>query len=318
MRRDILCYNPNCQNKVAEEETKKTDRPKRGHSLCPACKAVKDEKKRARLIAFNKGEQIRKANSERMTAHNPACGGGPKRVKPPKPPREVVLQKISDRMKSNNPMHNPEIAARAHATMKSRKHRYKRGPEHHLWRGNRDFNNTCRCQLYPIWTKPILERDGYRCVRCGTHEHLQVHHEHPLRAIIRRVREQHGIRSFTDIPSSEWQPYIDEVIALHKTEDGVTVCRDCHDEIDGFYNKPRAERAKHGEGEADFTVELLREFRKSLDRSEDRLSYRDAVGMSDWDKGRDSAIRRRNEWLRRMLKDYSPLKGQATEVETRQ
>ena len=104
-------------------------------------------------------------------------------------------------MRVNNPMFNVETAKRMSATVNSKiesgERVYKRGPEHHLWKGNRDFNNVCRCQLYQVWTKVILKRDNFKCTCClkGSGG-LQVHHTRPLRDIIGVVKDRHNVKSF--------------------------------------------------------------------------------------------------------------------------
>lgn len=65
---------------------------------------------------------------------------------------------------------------------------------------------------YFAWRTRVLKRDGFTCVKCGSHENLQVHHlwgynENPELAIV--------------------------------DDNGVTLCKDCHEQyhnINGYYD----------------------------------------------------------------------------------
>jgi hypothetical protein len=46
---------------------------------------------------------------------------------------------------------------------------------------------------------------------------------------------QHKIKSLMQILSNQWQPFVDEVIALHLLSDGIIVCEECHTKIDPQY-----------------------------------------------------------------------------------
>lgn len=54
----------------------------------------------------------------------------------------------------------------------------------------------------PNWRKKILERDGYRCVKCGTTKPLHVHHKIPFR-----------------------------IVKGHTMENMITLCKGCHKKI---------------------------------------------------------------------------------------
>ena len=113
---------------------------------------------------------------------------------------------------------------------------YVSGPKHHLWKGNRDFNNSCRRDLYPVWVFPILNRDNFTCTECGSSQNLQVHHLKPLRLFIDEIKIKYNISSFTEYSAEELYPYVQEVITMHKLEDGITVCAHCHADIDEMYH----------------------------------------------------------------------------------
>lgn len=65
--------------------------------------------------------------------------------------REVFLQKSRERMIANNPMFNPESVLKMRKTFKERIDSgeivYKKGLNHHLYKGNRNFNKQVRIEL---------------------------------------------------------------------------------------------------------------------------------------------------------------------------
>ena len=52
------------------------------------------------------------------------------------------------------------------------------------------FRTACKNLLYISWTRPILERDKFKCTQCGTHEELEVHHIKPFRKILQTVADE--------------------------------------------------------------------------------------------------------------------------------
>ena len=255
MLQKTLCFS--CDAVISESDNPRARKSSiKGRTLCPECRSAHVES----MAKRNKSQETRNANSLRMTLQNPMSDpvvrakvastiSGTRKtaeeylIAKKDIPRETKEQ-TSERMKLKNPMSIPLARASASKTMKERielgEITYKKGPDHHLWKGNRDFNNTCRCQLYPAWTKKILHRDSYSCTRCqSSNVKLQVHHTVPLREIIQEVRERHGIDTFMNVPSSEWQPYIEEVLSMHKMSYGITVCGKCHAVIDKFYREKK-------------------------------------------------------------------------------
>lgn len=247
MLQAILC--PKCGRiKDIENKLRARTQTRKCRTLCQTCKKLHKES----IILRNKSTEIRKLNKQRMEKENPMFMAETRakvastqtgelksvedyRIKKEDLPKETPAE-LSERMKRNNPMFDEEIKARAVETKRERVAAgiisYKRGSEHHLWKGNRDFNNSCRSVLYNSWTKKVLHRDGYSCQRCGERKDLQVHHLSPLREMIGFVKDKYNIETFLDIPSEEWQSYIDEVVSLHNLKDGITVCKECHRLID--------------------------------------------------------------------------------------
>lgn len=254
MIQKILCYQ--CQLVILEQEVfgKLCTPTKKSTKLCIECR----EKYVKQISKRNKSEESRLSNSKRMKKDNPMFNPETRAkaastiTGETKDPNDYVVsnknkvketrQEMSERMKIDNPMFNKKTREKASKTLNEKiasgEIIYPRGVDHHLWKGNRDFNNTCRCQLYPIWTKKILERDNYTCVYCDKHGgYLQVHHIKPLREFIQEIKNKYNLNSFSKIDSNIWQKYIDEIISNHKLHDGITVCRKCHFLIDEYYRE---------------------------------------------------------------------------------
>lgn len=255
-----LC--PKCGRiKGVEKKSKIRKQTINSTTICQTCR----QEALAAMAQRSRSLELRQKNSIRMKKYNPmyeavvrakaaaTATGKETNVEEylaiKKHKRKETKEETSERMKNHNPMFDPDVKKKSMQTKKDRLANgeivYKRGQEHHLWRGNRDFNNSCRSNLYTVWVKEVLRRDKFTCQVCGSEENLQVHHKKPLREFIQIVKDKYSIKTFVDISSELWQPYIDEIIEMHSLDDGITVCRRCHSEIDEQYRGYTDEDQKH-------------------------------------------------------------------------
>jgi hypothetical protein len=162
---------------------------------------------------------------------------------------EKGSESIRQHMRHQNPMFSDTIKKRAMATVKKKiltgEITYKRGHDHPLYKGTRTFSNDCRKWL-KIWIRSILERDKFSCIVCGrVGGYLHTHHIRPLREIIKKVLTDEGIVDIVDVKwnsITEYERLIKKVVSDHKMEDGMTVCKQCHANIDDRYRRIKKSR----------------------------------------------------------------------------
>jgi hypothetical protein len=108
-----------------------------------------------------------------------------------------------------------------------------RGPDHSQWKGGTSSINVlvrARSRLYKEWKYPILCRDGFKCVECGSTKGLQVHHDKEKMC---EVIERHMVDGMDPRTFEEKEFIADAVVDYHikNKVSGVTLCRDCHGQI---------------------------------------------------------------------------------------
>lgn len=146
--------------------------------------------------------------------------------------QQMFKQMASERMRQFNPMFLKEVRDKVKTTNIARGNflKRKRGPTHHLWKGTSPRAGLIRTRLYVAWTRPILMRDGFRCVLCGSNKKLEVHHlSETFKDILQKFLNGALIK---DISEEEFNSLSDSVVEYHKMVEGITVCIDCHRTID--------------------------------------------------------------------------------------
>ena len=153
---------------------------------------------------------------------------------------------LSEKMRNNNPMKRKEVVDKVKETYKrkiqSGEMVYKRGHDHHLYKGNKTFNLDCRKWLKG-WIEQNLRRDNYTCTRCQKNKcALHVHHLRPLREIISKILLEEKINNVDQLKKeniTEYERLIGIVVKEHSLEDGITLCKECHGEVDERYRRYR-------------------------------------------------------------------------------
>ena len=101
------------------------------------------------------------------------------------------------------------------------------GENHHNWKGGiSTITDMIRRDLYDVWTYPIMKRDNFACQECGQVHNKHVHHVRPLKEIMDEVLGGHPELSIDNFDDKA--KIVSMVIALHKLEDGYTICKPCH------------------------------------------------------------------------------------------
>lgn len=98
------------------------------------------------------------------------------------------------------------------------------------------LRSACKSLLYCYWTRPILERDNFECQNCGNKKKLEVHHIVPFRDIMRKAANnaQLDLNKYMEWSEEELEKFRKEILDLHKLEDGITLCAECHKKIDKY------------------------------------------------------------------------------------
>lgn len=149
---------------------------------------------------------------------------------------------ISERMKKNNPMKNPETVRKNAETRKRNlllgKTKIKTGKDRYNYNGGRPLHDTARRKLYKPWVFKVLERDSFKCAKCGSTRNLQVHHIKPFNEIVKMVLARHNIeyrRNIYEKDIGNFDQIVQEIVNEHKLEHGITLCKFCHEEVDYRY-----------------------------------------------------------------------------------
>ena len=108
------------------------------------------------------------------------------------------------------------------------------GKYHSQWAGGVSSIKSlahCSPRLYQEWRYPIMIRDGFKCVKCGSTDGLQVHHDKETMSEI--VRKFVPITTPENISFEEKHKLSEQIIDYHikNLVSGVTLCHDCHAEL---------------------------------------------------------------------------------------
>jgi hypothetical protein len=107
------------------------------------------------------------------------------------------------------------------------------GPQHSQWKGGTSsvsmliYNDV---GFYREWKFPILCRDEFKCVECGSNKNLHVHHDGEM---LSEIIGRHMVDDMSVIEYDIKRFIADAVVDYHITNkvSGVTLCRECHGKI---------------------------------------------------------------------------------------
>src|ERR1035437_1632027 len=261
MKIDLLCKS--CRYKIGETERVKYKPFVISRKLCDSCRILafqkNNENQRLKMLSHNpvRNKSVRNKISE--TLKEKYISGEIKSPFQDKEKLKIIHEKrkriglsaqgikiLSERMSKNNPMFDKGVSSKVGSTIKRKVKSgeivYKRGHEHCLYKGTRTFSNDCRKWLR-LWILSILQKDNFQCSICKKKEGLHVHHLRPLREIIRQILEKNNIKDVSVLKNENVHKYeylIQQVVNEHKIEDGKSVCKQCHANIDGKYRRVKA------------------------------------------------------------------------------
>lgn len=106
------------------------------------------------------------------------------------------------------------------------------GRDHSQWKGGSSSINILvrsRVKLYKEWKYPILCRDGFKCIKCGSNNNLHIHHDKELMC---EIIKKHIL---DDEPKTfEMKDAIANAVVdyhINNNVSGITLCGACHNEL---------------------------------------------------------------------------------------
>jgi len=108
------------------------------------------------------------------------------------------------------------------------------GPYSSQWKGGvSEVNVMARSdkKMYEEWKYPILVRDGFKCIKCGSGSPLHVHHDKEQMCEIVKKHMPVDIQVIEDFELKK--VIVSKIVDYHITNkiSGVTLCSKCHNEI---------------------------------------------------------------------------------------
>ena len=215
-----------CKKTIREEERKITKtETKVFKSLCLECKKESGE-----LKSISKRGEL-----------NPNWNGGRKNHKRKKKfeTKEEMKIAFSNRMKESNPMFNEEVKKKSIETRNNKIKNglliYKRGKEHHLYKGTREPKREI-VKYLSDWRKQILKEANFTCNECKHRGgKLEIHHLEPFREIIDKFISSKELKKLS-IESNEFFNLKDKIIQYHFDNNQIAevLCEKCHIEKDEY------------------------------------------------------------------------------------
>ena len=102
------------------------------------------------------------------------------------------------------------------------------GSKNHNWKGGLSgWRKLARGRLNEHFVRPIMKRDNFSCQWCGSKKNIVVHHhKRSFMEIVNLIRQQYNEKDIDN--------FVNSIVSEHKLEDGITLCKKCHD---GFHKE---------------------------------------------------------------------------------
>ncbi len=99
------------------------------------------------------------------------------------------------------------------------------------WKGGLSgWRKLARGRLNEHFVRPIMQRDNFICQWCSSKTNIVVHHcNRSFMEIVNVVRQK--------INESNVEEFVNAIISEHKLEDGITLCKLCHDKYHKEHGK---------------------------------------------------------------------------------
>ena len=105
------------------------------------------------------------------------------------------------------------------------------GSKNHNWKGGLSgWRKLARGRLNEHFVRPIMKRDNFVCQWCGSKKNIVVHHhKRSFMEIVNLIRRKFDEKDIDN--------FVDAIIDEHRLEDGITICKICHDNFHKEHGK---------------------------------------------------------------------------------
>jgi hypothetical protein len=105
------------------------------------------------------------------------------------------------------------------------------GSKNHNWKGGLSgWRKLARGRLNEHFVRPIMQRDKFACQWCGSKKNIVVHHhKRSFMEIVNLIRQK--------CDESNIDQFVDLIVQEHSLDDGITLCKVCHDNFHKEHGK---------------------------------------------------------------------------------